>query len=357
MKRLAMLAGALVALASPATALAAQSTSGTITAIQGGSFTIQTAGPRIGVINALTRTADAITRAVYPYVWGGGHGAAGIASVGIKGPGHNGRSVGFDCSGSVAAVLAGAGLWPAGAGVPNDYGVIVQLRREGLIARGAAPNAGGVTLYDHPGVHIFMNINGRFFGTSDGSGGGNRKGGAGWLYDGAWDATSRVFKRWHFLPSVLHNRTSYGQLYTFQAGTLGAVPTGLQVGDKVSVGYRRSGVGTLVASAVGYLGAVTVSGTVGTIAPDGSTFTVTGSDGRTLPISTSRIASLLAGLQAGDTVSVTYTRAAGVLTAHALSITGTPAPVPTTTTPTPTSTGTGDGSGYPGDGYGGYSRG
>ena len=119
---------------------------------------------------------------------------AGIASIGIKGPGYNGRRIGFDCSGSVAAVLAGAGVWQPTSGVPNDAGIIAELTSEHLIARGAGRGASEVTLYDDPGVHIFMNIDGHFFGTSDGGGGGNPAGGAGWLDDGAPDATSHVLQ-------------------------------------------------------------------------------------------------------------------------------------------------------------------
>jgi hypothetical protein len=50
------------------------------------------------------------------------------------GPGYNGKRIGYACSGSVAAVLAGAGLWQPGSGVPNDAGVIRQLRQQKLIA-------------------------------------------------------------------------------------------------------------------------------------------------------------------------------------------------------------------------------
>ena len=64
-------------------------------------------------------------------------------------------------SGAVAAVLTRVGLWPAGSGVPNDAGMISALLRNRLIAAGPATAPDGVTLYDHPGVHIFMNINGR----------------------------------------------------------------------------------------------------------------------------------------------------------------------------------------------------
>ena len=56
-----------------------------------------------------------------------------------------------------------------GSGVPNDAGVISYLRQRGEIAPGAGDGPQEVTLYDDPDVHIFMNINGRFFGTSDGS--------------------------------------------------------------------------------------------------------------------------------------------------------------------------------------------
>jgi hypothetical protein len=63
----------------------------------------------MSVERALIAAADAVARGDYPYVYGGGHAEAGTASIGIKGPGYNGRRVGFDCSGSVAAVLAGAG--------------------------------------------------------------------------------------------------------------------------------------------------------------------------------------------------------------------------------------------------------
>ena len=37
-----------------------------------------------------------------------------------------------------------------------------------MIAPGVGKGPLEVTLWDHPTVHIFMNIDGRFFGTSDG---------------------------------------------------------------------------------------------------------------------------------------------------------------------------------------------
>src|SRR2546421_2637668 len=121
------------------------SASGTVTDVNGSSFTIQTPGRPTGVINALTAAANNVTRRAFPYVYGGGHAQAGVASIGIKGHGYNGRRIGFDCSGSVAAVLAAAGLWPAGAGVPNDAGVIAQLLRQGSVARGVGTGPFEVT--------------------------------------------------------------------------------------------------------------------------------------------------------------------------------------------------------------------
>jgi hypothetical protein len=244
----------------------AGSATGTVITVSGTSFTIQTPGQRIGVVNAMTAAANSITKRDYPYVYGGGHAQAGIASVGIRGPGYNGRRVGFDCSGSVAAVLAGAGLWPAGAGVPNDAGIIATLTSERLIARGIGKGPVEVTLYDDPGVHIFMNIDGRFFGTSDGGGGGDPRGGAGWLDDGAPDASSRVYKAYHFLPSVLRASTSSGHVLSFQAEALAGAGAGVQLGESVHVTYQEDSSGELIATAVAFPGATTTSGTVTAIA-------------------------------------------------------------------------------------------
>jgi hypothetical protein len=195
-----------------------------------------------------------VTAGDFPYVYGGGHANAGVASIGIKGPGYNGHTVGFDCSGSVAAVLSSAGVWQAASGVPNDAGIIAQLKQEHLIAKGVGSGPSEVTLYDDAGVHIFMNIDGRFFGTSDGGGGGNPNGGAGWLDDGAPDATSHSYKAYHLLPSVLGQQTTYQSSFTFQ------VPAGsneqyLELGQAVHVGYTVAPNGKLKAQRISSVGA------------------------------------------------------------------------------------------------------
>lgn len=234
----------------PANSLRAR---GTVTALSWSSFTIRTGGRSMSVLGALNAAANAVSKADLPYVYGGGHAAAGTASVGIKGPGYNGRRIGYDCSGSVAAVLAGAGLWPAGSPVPADNGVITQLRQEHLIARGVGSGADAVTLYDDPGVHIFMSIGGNFFGTSDGGAGSPlaNRGGPTWLDDGAPDATSRTYHPYHLLGSVLNGRTIYGPTLTFDVTRDPALLGQLVVGQHVQVTYDRRANGTLTALAAG----------------------------------------------------------------------------------------------------------
>lgn len=318
----------------PAPAVAAGSglvrgaVTGKITYLGDAALSIQTGGRRLGVINAMTATADVLSRHVYPYVYGGGHAEAGIASIGIRGPGYNGRRRGYDCSGSVAAVLAGAGLWQPGSGVPNDAGIVQQLLGAGMIARGPGRAPDEVTLYDYPGVHIFMNIDGRFFGTSDG-GGGNAKGGPTWLYDGAPDSWSHLYRRYHFLPSVLRNRTTYGQSFTFQTTRDPQVAIGGALGDRVRVSYTETRSGAMNASAILWVGASVARGTVSAIAADGATVTLQTAAGQTLTYAMpSAGTSLTLGLQLGDGVRLTYSRHARALIVHTLTVTSSPAGQP-----------------------------
>lgn len=230
--------------------VASGSVSGTITAINGSSFTIETPGQWTGVVDELMSTATKITREDYPYVYGGGHARASVASVGIPGPGYNGHRLGFDCSGSVAAVLSGGGLWQPDSGVPNDYWIIQELLQRGLIARGAGVGPVEVTLYDDPGVHIFMSIDGDFFGTSDGGGGGNPRGGAGWLYDGAPFAWGTTYKRYHVVPSALTGGAGAAHKVTFQLRSLPTGTTGLEIGQKTRVSYSEAASGSMLATSI-----------------------------------------------------------------------------------------------------------
>lgn len=318
--------GCLVVSAAPAAASGGVfdgSATGTVIAVSGNSFTIQTPGRQIGIVNALTAAANRITRRDYPYVYGGGHAQAGIASIGLKGPGYNGRRVGFDCSGSVAAVLVAAGLWPAGGGVPSDAGIIATLRSERLIARGVGKGPVEVTLYDHRGVHIFMNIDGRFFGTSDGAGGGNRRGGAGWLDDGAPDASSRAYKPYHLLRAVLSGSTSSGHILSFQNGAMENAAA-LALGEDVQVSYDEASSGALVASSVSFPDATSISGSVLSIAPDASSFTIQTPSGADLTLSSENDPGLIQALLVGDAVQVSYTDGSAGPIALTLTVTGSP---------------------------------
>jgi hypothetical protein len=247
---LVLCSSAVAAPPAPATGPTETHASGTVIGVARGSFAIESDGGRMSVVNALNNAANLVTGGDFPYVYGGGHAQAGIASIGIKGPGYNGRRIGFDCSGSVAAVLAGAGVWEPTSGVPNDAGIIAQLLSEHLIARGAGRGASEVTLYDDPGVHIFMNVDGRFFGTSDGGGGGNPAGGAGWLEDGAPDATSHHYKRYHLRLSMIGEQTTFERILTFQTTGHPTVAHGLELGTDVRVGYTQTPNGRMTAQGI-----------------------------------------------------------------------------------------------------------
>lgn len=339
---LAVTAGASAAPSSGA-GLTHGSVSGNVVALNNGALTIQTPGRQIGVVNALSAAATRITHQDYPYVYGGGHGQAGMASVGIRGgPGYNGRRRGYDCSGSVAAVLVAGGLWPAGSGVPADNGMISQLRSQGLIVRGAGRGPVEVTLYDDPGVHIFMNIDGRFFGTSDGGGGGNPRGGAGWLSDGAPDATSPRYRRYHFRTSALRGSVSSGHEVTFDLGSLTALSSQLQTGESVRVTYRERQSGLMVATAVVPPHGSKASGSVIAIASDGSTFTIQESGGRTMTFATGQDPAIPQLIALGESVRVVYTRHGSTLNARLV-----------TSTSGGGSPGVGGPGGWPGDGSGG----
>ncbi len=122
----------------------------------------------------------------------------------------------------------------------------------------------------------------------------------------------------------------------------------------MTIVYKTTTSGTMVAQAIKLVGAsttkptrTTISGTVEAITPGGSSFTVTTVTGQvlTLPIAAgSKIATeLLNGqIAAGDTVSVVYTTAtSGAVTVVSVTVTAVPPPAasttPTTTTPTVTS--------------------
>ena len=310
----ALVCAGILAVAVAHSALAAQPgatqsrAAGTVVALGWSSVTLRIGGRQMSVVRALTAAANAVARGDYPYVYGGGHAEAGTASIGIKGPGYNGRRLGFDCSGSVGAVLAGAGLLPAGMPVPNDAGIIAALRRQKLIAGGIGHGAGAVTFWDKSGVHIFMGIDGRNFGTSDGGAGNpsQRHGGAGWLDDGAPDAANPAFKPYHLIASELSATTVYGPTLTFQTGRAYGLLQGVALGDKLRVSYTRDRKGGLTAAELTFADARTVAATITAVAPDQSSVTVQTAGGASLTLATTD-PRLLDWVGVGEAVSVTYT--------------------------------------------------
>ncbi len=234
------------------TSPASKSVVGTISAVGDYQFTLKVPGAAHGIVGALTEAASEIGAQDWPYVWGGGHAVAGVPSIGDPGgSGYNGKRKGFDCSGSVAAVLVAGGLWPAGSSVPADNGVIAELKQQGLISRGPASGPGTVTLYDWPGHHIFMNIAGRFWGTSDGGTDANSKGGPGWLTGYPNDVTSGNFKAYHFLAAKLQVRTIAGEALGFTYPQTGTQVLGsFKPGSAVRVTYQQGRGATMVATAV-----------------------------------------------------------------------------------------------------------
>src|SRR3954468_1829679 len=103
------------------------------------------------MISAMVSEANYIDGKHYAYRWGGGH-------ANFSGP--------YDCSGAVSAVLHAAGL-------------LSHPMVSGDFAHWGAPGAGAVTIYANAS-HVYMSINGKYFGTSSA----NPGGGAGWFKGG-----------------------------------------------------------------------------------------------------------------------------------------------------------------------------
>lgn len=167
------------------------------------------------VYSAIVEGANAIDSAKLTYVWGGGHSQAGQTTGG-----------GFDCSGAVAAVLAGASLYSGSVG--RDDSFVASLVQSGTLVPGTdnGPSIQKVNVYDNPGVHIFMEIGGRFWGTW--AGGTSTAGGGGWCPNG----NTSGFKAYHVPQNILlQNGTYKGSVGSGGNTTLpGSSGTGAGVG-------------------------------------------------------------------------------------------------------------------------------
>ncbi len=254
----AVLAGAALVIAAAGSAVGlpvAQAATVTLkgTAVAGNAldFTVVQPGRSAGRINQMISYANRLAAHHYRYVFGGGHQHVQVASRGSSPP----HAVGFDCSATVAAVLAAADLWPKSQSVPGDTGVIQDLLARHEISRGAGSGPYQVDIYDRPGSDIQMSIDGDEFGT-----GYTPAGGPAWM--GANPADFHGYKTYHVLPSVLKDSSSYKHYVTFRYT---AGPAGIQIAKDLSNGtvaritYRQSD-GKLIALRATYLGGVPFPG-------------------------------------------------------------------------------------------------
>jgi len=127
-------------------------------------------------LDVMESRASEITNKQYPYSYGGGHAKAGDPSMGTETETGGSEVNGYDCSGSVGAILAAGAFIPPGSPVPpsgnfgNIYGSIGE--------PGPGPKGKGVTIYWSAG-HEWMTIKGRYFSTGWDKKS-NPKEGAGW---------------------------------------------------------------------------------------------------------------------------------------------------------------------------------
>lgn len=125
-------------------------------------------------LDVMISRASEISNKNYPYSWGGGHQHVGTPSMGTEHESGGAEVNGFDCSGSVLAILAAGGFVPTG----SSFGTSGEMMHVygSIGASGPGPKGKGVTIYANS-THEWMTINGRYFSTGWNK---NPKEGAGW---------------------------------------------------------------------------------------------------------------------------------------------------------------------------------
>lgn len=155
-------------------------------------------------IQAMIEAANALSAKNYPYVYGGGHGTCGVPSRGNSG----GSLIGFDCSGSVSAVLGAAGLISSPVFTGNIVSAMGAYLKPGLDTSG-----NGVNIFNNNVSgnldHMFMEIEGQYFGTWDGGTNPNTRGGPAWLTGNASLVTNPSFSHYHIPQTILSQTTTY----------------------------------------------------------------------------------------------------------------------------------------------------
>ena len=120
--------------------------------------------------------ASEISNKNYHYSWGGGHASAGTPSMGGESSSGGAQNIGFDCSGSVSAVLVAGGYIPKGQSIGASGSFGSEFAGSMHAIPGPSPKGKGVTIY-YNSTHEWMTINGRYFSTGWNK---NPNGGAGW---------------------------------------------------------------------------------------------------------------------------------------------------------------------------------
>lgn len=162
------------------------------TQVKGGS------GKRTRLDEMISRASE-ISNKNYPYAFGGGHPHVGTPSMGTEHESGGSFVNGFDCSGSVLAVLAAGGFVPTGSsfGTSGEMGHVY-----GNIGKpGPGPKGKGVTIYWNA-EHEWMTINGRYFSTGWNK---NPNGGAGWgsENENEWPSASGSYESMHLSSKEL----------------------------------------------------------------------------------------------------------------------------------------------------------
>jgi cell wall-associated NlpC family hydrolase len=167
-------------------------------------------------LDVMISRASEISNKNYPYSYGGGHPSVGTPSMGTEHESGGALVNGFDCSGSVLAVLAAGGFVPTG----SSFGTSGEMMHVyGSIGEpGPGPKGKGVTIYANS-EHEWMTINGRYFSTGWNK---NPKGGAGWggEQESEWPSTSGTYESMHLSAKQLEEPYTGGPAPSL-AGTEG----------------------------------------------------------------------------------------------------------------------------------------
>jgi hypothetical protein len=153
--------------------------------------TIATAHDGSGIMGRCWAEANRIDSQHYPYSWGGGHNPS------FSGP--------YDCSGAVSAVLHAGGLL----GSPLVSGEMETIGK---------PGPGRITIYANA-KHVYMSLDGHFFGTSRS----NPGRGAGWFNGAARDGF--VVRHFDVTGSPIHTFTVGGPPPALGGGPSPSGPT------------------------------------------------------------------------------------------------------------------------------------